>query len=42
MSWGHAVSEDLITWSELSVAIPDDESHAIFSVSAVVDYFNTT
>ena len=42
MSWGHAVSEDLITWSELSVAIPDDESHAIFSGSAVVDYFNTT
>jgi fructan beta-fructosidase len=42
MSWGHAVSEDLITWKELPVAISDDETHAIFSGSAVVDYFNTT
>jgi len=42
MSWGHAVSEDLITWNELSVAIPDNDTHAIFSGSAVVDYFNTT
>jgi levanase/fructan beta-fructosidase len=42
MSWGHAVSEDLITWEELPVAISDDETHAIFSGSAVVDYFNTT
>lgn len=42
MSWGHAVSEDLINWTELPVAIGDDEDHAIFSGSAVVDYFNTT
>ena len=42
MSWGHAVSEDLINWKELPVAIGDDEEHAIFSGSAVVDYFNTT
>ena len=42
MSWGHAVSEDLITWQELPVAIGDDETHAIFSGSAVIDYFNTT
>lgn len=42
MSWGHAVSDDLITWKELPVAIGDDEVHAIFSGSAVVDYFNTT
>jgi levanase/fructan beta-fructosidase len=42
MSWGHAVSEDLISWDELPVAIACDETHAIFSGSAVIDYFNTT
>jgi fructan beta-fructosidase len=42
MSWGHAVSQDLISWKEQEVAISGDETHAIFSGSAVVDYFNTT
>jgi len=42
MSWGHATSTDLITWQELPVAISYTPTHAIFSGSAVVDYFNTT
>jgi sucrose-6-phosphate hydrolase SacC (GH32 family) len=42
MSWGHATSTDLITWQELPVAIAYTPTHAIFSGSAVVDYFNTT
>ncbi len=42
MSWGHATSTDLINWQELPVAITYTPTHAIFSGSAVVDYFNTT
>lgn len=35
MSWGHAVSKDLLTWEELPVAIPEGEDGAIYSGSAV-------
>ena len=40
MSWGHAVSKDLITWTELNVAIAEQPDHAIFSGSAVFDSEN--
>jgi levanase/fructan beta-fructosidase len=42
MSWGHATSRDLHTWTEQPVAIPCDESESIFSGSAVVDEANTS
>ena len=37
MSWGHAVSQDLLNWTELPVAISEDQDGAIFSGSAVSD-----
>lgn len=44
MSWGHAVSTDLLRWEHLPVAIPEftegDKTTAIFSGSAVIDAGN--
>lgn len=42
IGWGHAVSRDLIHWSELPEALPATEHGMIFSGSAIVDYKNTS
>ena len=41
MSWGHAVSGDLLHWTHLTLAIPED-SVMIFSGSAVYDSLNSS
>ncbi len=42
MSWGHAVSTDLLAWTELPVAIPEDERVSIYSGSVVSDTLNSS
>lgn len=42
MSWGHSVSENLIDWQHLPVAIECTETSGIFSGSAVVDFTNSS
>ena len=42
MSWGHAVSRDLVHWKHLPVALYEENDVMIFSGSAVVDWKNTS
>ena len=42
ISWGHAISKDLVTWEEKPVAIPAQNGVQAYSGSVVVDWNNTS
>lgn len=42
MSWGHAVTRDLVHWEHLPLALAEEDGVMIFSGSAVVDWKNTS
>ena len=41
MAWGHAVSADLVDWTELAPALVEHDGVMIYSGSAVIDHDNT-
>lgn len=42
ISWGHAVSDDLVHWEELPIAIPATDDELVFSGTVVVDHGDTS
>lgn len=42
MSWGHAVSHDLVHWQNLPIALSEENGVMIFSGSTVVDWHNSS
>ena len=42
MSWGHAVSPDMLHWQHLPVALREEQGVMIFSGSVVVDWHNSS
>ncbi len=42
MSWGHAVSTDLLHWTQLPVALKEEDGIMIFTGSAVIDSRNAS
>ncbi len=42
MSWGHAVSTDMLHWKHLPIALGEEDGVMIFSGSVVVDWHNTS
>ncbi len=42
MSWGHAVSPDMVHWTHLPLALAEADNVMIFSGSAVVDWKNSS
>jgi beta-fructofuranosidase/levanase len=42
MSWGHAVSPDMVHWKHLPLALAEEDGVMIFSGSAVIDWKNSS